>query len=69
MFASHSDRHVPDHNRNLQKFDLKKYVVLKACLNGGRGPQVGEVTRLAVDEKENAFTCNPITPRCWCEVS
>ena len=37
MFASHSDRRVPDHNRNLQKSDLRKYVALKACLNGGRG--------------------------------
>ena len=60
---------MPDHNRNLQKFDRRKYVALKACLNRGRGPQVGEVTRLAVDEKENAFTCNLTTPRCWCEVS
>ena len=33
------------------------------------GPQVGEVTRLAVVENENAFTCSLTTPRCWGEVS
>ena len=53
-------------------FDVKKkksYNVLqctlcvRACLHGGGGPQVGEVTRLA------AFTCNLITPGCWVEVS
>ena len=31
----------------------------RACLHGCGGPQVGEVTRLAVVEKWNAFTCNP----------
>ena len=29
----------------------------RACLYGGGGPQVGKVTRLAVVEKYNAFTC------------
>ena len=29
------------------------------------GPQVGEVTHLAVVEKWNAFTCNVTTPGCW----
>ena len=38
---------------------------IKACLHGGGGPQVGEVTRLAVVEKQNAFTCNLTTPGCW----
>ena len=30
---------------------------LRACLHGGGGPQVGEVTRLAVVEKWSMFTC------------
>ena len=30
-------------------------VFFRACLHGGGGPQVGEVTRPAVVEKENAF--------------
>ena len=42
---------------------------LRASLHGGGGPQVGEVTRLAVVEKYNAFTCNLTTPGCWGEVS
>ena len=42
---------------------------LGACLNGGGGPQVGKVIRLAVVEKYNAFTCNLITPGCWGKVS
>ena len=35
---------------------------LRACLHGGGGPQVGEVTRLAVVEKWSAFTCKLTTP-------
>ena len=35
---------------------------LRACLHGGWGPQVGEVTRLAVVEKWPAFTCKLTTP-------
>ena len=38
------------------------WVVLRACLHGGGGPQVGEVTRLAVVEKWPAFTCKLTTP-------
>ena len=34
---------------------------LRACLHGGGGPQVGEVTRLAVVEKWPAFTCKVTT--------
>ena len=34
----------------------------RACLHGGGGPQVGEVTRLAVVEKWPAFTCTLKTP-------
>ena len=42
---------------------------LRACLHGGGEPQEGEVTRLAVVEKQNVFTCNLTTPGCWGEVS
>ena len=35
---------------------------LRACLHGGGGPQLGEVTRLAVVEKWLAFTCKLTTP-------
>ena len=37
---------------------------IRACLHGGGGPQVGEVTRLALAVVENwpAFTCKLITP-------
>ena len=35
---------------------------VRACLHGGGGPQVGEVTRLAVVEKWLAFTCKLTTP-------
>ena len=35
---------------------------LRACLHGDGGPQVGEVTRLAVVEKWPAFTCKLTTP-------
>ena len=35
---------------------------LRACLHGGGGPQVGEVTRLAVVEKWLVFTCKLTTP-------
>ena len=35
---------------------------VRACLHGGGGPQVGEVTRLAVVEKWPAFTCKLTTP-------
>ena len=36
--------------------------LLRACLHGGGGPQVDEVTRLAVVEKWPAFTCKLTTP-------
>ena len=36
--------------------------MLRACLHGGGGPQVGEVTRLAVVEKWPAFTCKLTIP-------
>ena len=42
---------------------------LKACLHGGGGPQVGEVTRLAVVEKWLAFTCKLTTPGSWGDVT
>ena len=35
---------------------------IRACLHGGGGPQVGEVTRLAVVENWPAFTCKLTTP-------
>ena len=35
---------------------------IRACFHGGGGPQVGEVTRLAVVEKWPAFTCKLATP-------
>ena len=48
-------------------------MIIRACLHGGGGPQVGEVTRLAVVEKWPAFTCKLTTPgsrgdftRCCC---
>ena len=34
----------------------------RACLHGGGGPQVGEVTSLAVVENWLAFTCKLTTP-------
>ena len=46
-------------NRHL---NLHEQEYLKACLHGGGGPQVGEVTRLAVVEKWSAFTCKVTTP-------
>ena len=51
------------------KVRLASTMPLRAFLHGGRGPQVGEVTRLAVVEKKNAFTCTLITPGCWGDVS
>ena len=36
--------------------------ILRACLHGGGGPQVGEVTPLSVVEKWPAFTCKLTTP-------
>ena len=35
---------------------------LRACLHGGGGPQVGEVTCLAGVKKSPSFTCNLTTP-------
>ena len=47
---------------------------IRACLHGGGGPQLGEVTRLAMVEKWPAFTCKKLTTprsrgdvtRCCC---
>ena len=39
-------------------------LTIRAYLHGGGGPQVGEVIRLAVVEKLNAFTYNLTTPGC-----
>ena len=45
-----------------KKSDLEDFGChLRACLHGGGGPQVGEVTRLAVVEKWPAFTCKLTT--------
>ena len=41
---------------------LGECACLRACLHGGGGPQVGEVTRLAVVEKWPEFTCKLTTP-------
>jgi len=38
------------------------WTLLRACLHGGGGPQVGEVAHLAVVEKWPAFTCKRTTP-------
>ena len=48
-------------------FSTNQQRELRACLHGGGGPQVGEVTRLAVVEKCLAFTCKLTTPgsRGW----
>ena len=35
---------------------------VRACLHGGGGPHVGEVTRLAMVEEWLAFTCKLTTP-------
>ena len=40
-----------------------------ACLHGGGGHQVGEVTRLAVVEKWPAFTCKLTTPGSRADVT
>ena len=39
----------------------RRILLLRACLHGGGGPQVGEVTRLAVVEKWPTFTCKLTT--------
>ena len=39
-----------------------QWPLIRACLHGGGGPQVGEVTGLAVVEKWPAFTCKLTTP-------
>ena len=51
------DRCLPD-----MLFSIENLPVLRACLHGGGGPQVGEVTRLAVVENWPAFTCKLTTP-------
>ena len=38
------------------------FITLRACLHGGGGPQVGEVSRLAVVEKWLAFICKLTIP-------
>ena len=48
--------------RTTERFSLGPQLGLRACLHGGGGPQVGEVTRLAVVEKWLAFTCKLTTP-------
>ena len=45
-----------------RRLDIDRCIRLRACLHGGGGPQVGEVTRLAVVEKWPAFTCKLTTP-------
>ena len=51
-------------------FELRTFPwSLRACLHGGGGPQVGEVTRLAVVEKWLAFTCKLTTPGSWGDVT
>ena len=44
-------------------------IALRACLHACGGPQVGEVTRLAVVEKWLAFTCKLTTPGTWGDVT
>ena len=44
-----------------EQISLVVWEGLKACLHGGGGPQVGEVTRPAVVEKWHAFTCKLTT--------
>ena len=46
-------------NNNVNKVQEQN---VRACLHGGGGPQVGEVTRLAVVEEWLAFTCKLTTP-------
>ena len=60
--------------RDVCKQGWHTYTV-RACLHGGGGPQVGEVTRLAVVEKWPSFTCKLTTSgprvdvtRCCCVV-
>ena len=50
----------PVHKALLSK-TLFKRKEFRACLHGGWGSQVGEVTRLAVVEKWPAFTCKRTT--------
>ena len=44
------------------RFFFCSVALLRACLHGGGGPRVGEVTRLAVVENWPAFTCKLTTP-------
>ena len=46
----------------VHRTNLTNQMSLRSCLHGGGGPQVGEVTRLAVVEKWPAFTCKLTTP-------
>ena len=46
---------------NFDSFKSQRALRLRTCLQGVGGPQVGEVTHLAVVEKWNGFTCSLIT--------
>ena len=46
----------------VHRTNLTNQMSLRSCLHGGGGPQVCEVTRLAVVEKWPAFTCKLTTP-------
>ena len=65
MYRKTTNRHMVIYYHSKQKKQGAKNDVfnpLRACLHGGEGPQVGEVTRLAVVEKWPAFTCKLTTP-------
>ena len=53
---------VPSAAVHVDRWIILEIHTVRACLHGGGGPQVGEVTRLAVVEKWPAFTCKLTTP-------
>ena len=53
---------VTKNSKHLVGTGADDLLALRACLHGGGGPQVGEVTRLAVVEKWPAFTCKLTIP-------
>ena len=55
--------------RTKLNFGNTLHATVRACLHGGGGPQVGEVTRLAVVENWLAFTCKLTTPGSWGDVT